>query len=91
MLLSIIDPSLLHSYKFKLEDGAEIKPYIPLLNNRVYDTKFESQFYTISDANKVSVLFLSIVVKYSQNLTNGVYRWVLCLHLVVFSDFLENL
>ncbi|KMT16382.1 hypothetical protein BVRB_3g055270 [Beta vulgaris subsp. vulgaris] len=40
------------TYKFKLEDGAEIKPYIPLLNNRVYDTKFESQFYTISDANK---------------------------------------
>ncbi|XP_021765110.1 tripeptidyl-peptidase 2-like [Chenopodium quinoa] len=40
------------TYKFKLEDGAEIKPYIPLLNNRVYDTKFESQFYMISDANK---------------------------------------
>ncbi|KAL2920688.1 Tripeptidyl-peptidase 2 [Bienertia sinuspersici] len=40
------------TYKFKLEDGAEIEPYIPLLNNRVYDTKFESQFYMISDANK---------------------------------------
>ncbi|XP_074282195.1 tripeptidyl-peptidase 2 [Silene latifolia] len=40
------------TYKFKLEDGAEVKPYIPLLNNRVYDTKFESQFYMISDVNK---------------------------------------
>ncbi|KNA22818.1 hypothetical protein SOVF_030530 [Spinacia oleracea] len=44
--------SLTLTYKFKLEAGAEIKPYIPLLNNRVYDTKFESQFYVISDANK---------------------------------------
>ncbi|KAG6716915.1 hypothetical protein I3842_04G072100 [Carya illinoinensis] len=39
-------------FKFKLEDAAEVKPQIPLLNNRVYDTKFESQFYMISDANK---------------------------------------
>ncbi|KAK9178803.1 hypothetical protein WN943_027997 [Citrus x changshan-huyou] len=40
------------TYKFKLEDGAEVKPQIPLLNNRIYDTKFESQFYMISDTNK---------------------------------------
>ncbi|XP_050154207.1 tripeptidyl-peptidase 2-like [Malus sylvestris] len=40
------------TYKIKLEDGAEVKPQVPLLNNRVYDTKFESQFYMISDANK---------------------------------------
>ncbi|XXG85157.1 hypothetical protein AAC387_Pa11g0297 [Persea americana] len=40
------------TYKFKLEEGAEIKPHIPLLNNRIYDTKFESQFYFISDSNK---------------------------------------
>ncbi|PRQ60108.1 putative tripeptidyl-peptidase II [Rosa chinensis] len=40
------------TYKFKLEDGAEVKPQVPLLNNRIYDTKFESQFYMISDANK---------------------------------------
>ncbi|XP_064990083.1 tripeptidyl-peptidase 2-like isoform X2 [Musa acuminata AAA Group] len=40
------------SYKFKLEEGGEIKPCIPLLNNRIYDNKFESQFYTISDSNK---------------------------------------
>ncbi|XP_019058062.1 PREDICTED: tripeptidyl-peptidase 2-like [Tarenaya hassleriana] len=40
------------TYKFKLEDGAEVKPHIPLLNNRIYDNKFESQFYMISDANK---------------------------------------
>lgn len=41
------------SYKFKLEDSAEIKPHVPLLNNRIYDNKFESQFYRISDSNKV--------------------------------------
>ncbi|XVE58530.1 hypothetical protein DITRI_Ditri04bG0176600 [Diplodiscus trichospermus] len=40
------------TYNVKLEDGAEVKPYIPLLNNRIYDTKFESQFYMISDTNK---------------------------------------
>ncbi|MBA0685284.1 hypothetical protein Goari_012955, partial [Gossypium aridum] len=40
------------TYLFKLEDGAEVKPHIPLLNNRIYDTKFESQFYMISDTNK---------------------------------------
>ncbi|XP_057424626.1 tripeptidyl-peptidase 2-like isoform X1 [Lotus japonicus] len=40
------------TYKIKLEDGAEIKPQIPFLNGRIYDTKFESQFYMISDSNK---------------------------------------
>ncbi|XP_058082097.1 tripeptidyl-peptidase 2 [Magnolia sinica] len=40
------------TYKFKLEDGAEVKPHVPLLNNRIYDNKFESQFYVISDSNK---------------------------------------
>ncbi|KAM0047332.1 putative tripeptidyl-peptidase II [Helianthus debilis subsp. tardiflorus] len=40
------------TYKFKLEDAAEVKPQIPLLNNRIYDNKFESQFYMISDSNK---------------------------------------
>ncbi|KAJ8437226.1 hypothetical protein Cgig2_012495 [Carnegiea gigantea] len=49
------DCILFNSYKFKLEDGAEIKPFIPLLNNRIYDTKFESQFYMISDSNKEAV------------------------------------
>ncbi|KAF5457840.1 hypothetical protein F2P56_021917 [Juglans regia] len=44
--------SLTLVYKFKLEDAAEVKPQIPLLNNRIYDTKFESQFYMISDTNK---------------------------------------
>ncbi|XP_075650428.1 tripeptidyl-peptidase 2-like [Castanea sativa] len=40
------------TYKFKLEDATEVKPQIPLLNNRVYDTKFESQFYMIYDTNR---------------------------------------
>jgi hypothetical protein len=46
-------PLNLYSYKIKLEEGAEIKPHLPLLNNRIYDNKFESQFYRISDSNKV--------------------------------------
>ena len=44
-------------YKVKLEDGAEVKPQIPFLNDRIYDTKFESQFYMISDSNKVFWLY----------------------------------
>ncbi|MBD4021774.1 hypothetical protein GUI04_22925, partial [Xanthomonas citri pv. citri] len=40
------------TYKFKLEEGGDVKPQIPLLNNRIYDNKFESQFYMISDSNK---------------------------------------
>ncbi|XP_027189528.1 tripeptidyl-peptidase 2 isoform X2 [Cicer arietinum] len=40
------------TYKIKLDDGAVIKPQIPFLNGRIYDTKFESQFYMISDSNK---------------------------------------
>ncbi|KAL3524283.1 hypothetical protein ACH5RR_017117 [Cinchona calisaya] len=44
--------ALILTYKFKLEDASEIKPQIPLLNNRIYDNKFESQFYMILDSNK---------------------------------------
>lgn len=51
------------SYKFKLEDGAEIKPQVPLLNNRIYDNKFESQFYMISDSNKVYHLFFTLIIQ----------------------------
>ncbi|KAJ3680504.1 hypothetical protein LUZ60_016782 [Juncus effusus] len=40
------------TYKVKLDEGASIKPSIPLLNNRIYDNKFESQFYMIADQNK---------------------------------------
>ncbi|KAF3433635.1 hypothetical protein FNV43_RR24738 [Rhamnella rubrinervis] len=47
--------ALILTYKFKLEDGAEVKPYIPLLNDCIYDTEFESQFYMISDANKEGI------------------------------------
>nr|XP_010918543.1 tripeptidyl-peptidase 2 [Elaeis guineensis] len=51
-------------YKFKLEEGAEIKPHIPLLNNRIYDNKIESQFYTISDSNKRVYAFGDAYPKY---------------------------
>jgi hypothetical protein len=61
MVFTIL-PLNLYSYKFKLEDGAEIKPHLPLLNNRIYDNKFESQFYRISDSNKVHFFSLYTVI-----------------------------
>ncbi|KAH0935292.1 hypothetical protein HID58_012409 [Brassica napus] len=61
------------TYKFKLEDAAEVKPYIPLLNNRIYDTKFESQFYMISDANK-RVYAMGDVYPESSKLPKGEYK-----------------
>lgn len=45
-------------YKFKLADSAEVVPHVPLLNDRIYDNKFESQFYVISDTNKVCALMI---------------------------------
>ncbi|PON90851.1 Tripeptidyl peptidase [Trema orientale] len=61
------------TYKFKLDDGAEVRPFIPLLNNRVYDTKFESQFYMISDANK-RVFAMGDVYPDSSKLPKGEYN-----------------
>ncbi|KAH1151951.1 hypothetical protein GYH30_045439 [Glycine max] len=60
------------TYKIKLEDGAQIKPHIPLLNDRIYDTKFESQFYMISDSNK-RVYSSGDVYPSSSNLPKGEY------------------
>ncbi|KAH7557647.1 hypothetical protein JRO89_XS11G0196700 [Xanthoceras sorbifolium] len=60
------------TYKFKLEDGAEVMPQIPLLNNRIYDTKFESQFYMISDTNK-RVYAMGDVYPSSSKLPKGEY------------------
>ncbi|KAJ9553504.1 hypothetical protein OSB04_017549 [Centaurea solstitialis] len=66
------------TYKFKLEDGAEVQPLIPLLNNRIYDNKFESQFYIISDSNK-RVYAMGDVYPDSAKLPKGEYT--LQLHL----------
>lgn len=60
------------TYKLKLEDGYEIKPHIPLLNNRIYDTKFESQFYIISDSDK-RVFAMGDVYPKSAKLPKGEY------------------
>ncbi|XAR53659.1 Tripeptidyl-peptidase II [Bertholletia excelsa] len=60
------------TYKFKLEDGAEVKPQVPLLNNRIYDNKFESQFYMISDLNK-RVYGMGDVYPSSTKLPKGEY------------------
>ncbi|KAL2334720.1 hypothetical protein Fmac_015933 [Flemingia macrophylla] len=60
------------TYKIKLEDGTHVKPQIPLLNDRIYDTKFESQFYMISDSNK-RVYSSGDVYPSSSNLPKGEY------------------
>nr|KYP62018.1 Tripeptidyl-peptidase 2 [Cajanus cajan] len=60
------------TYKIKLEDGAQVKPHIPLLNDRIYDTKFESQFYMISDSNK-RIYSSGDVYPSSSNLPKGEY------------------
>ncbi|GAB2265195.1 tripeptidyl-peptidase II Tpp2 [Dionaea muscipula] len=70
--------SLTLTYKFKLEDAADINPHIPLLNDRVYDTKFESQFYMISDSNK-RIFCTGDVYPESTRLPKGEYT--LLLHL----------
>ncbi|XP_027359339.1 tripeptidyl-peptidase 2-like isoform X3 [Abrus precatorius] len=61
------------TYKLKLEDGAQLKPHIPLLNDRIYDNKFESQFYVISDSNK-RVYSSGDVYPSSTNLPKGEYN-----------------
>ncbi|GMP24459.1 hypothetical protein CsSME_00001721 [Camellia sinensis var. sinensis] len=61
------------AYKFKLEDGAEVKPQIPLLNNHIYDNKFGSQFYMISDSNK-RVYTMGDVYPNSTKLPKGEYK-----------------
>ncbi|XP_061350960.1 tripeptidyl-peptidase 2 isoform X2 [Gastrolobium bilobum] len=60
------------TYKVKLESGAQVKPQIPLLNGRIYDTKFESQFYMISDSNK-RIYSSGDVYPSSSNLPKGEY------------------
>uniref|UniRef100_A0A2P2LLV1 Tripeptidyl-peptidase 2 isoform X2 n=1 Tax=Rhizophora mucronata TaxID=61149 RepID=A0A2P2LLV1_RHIMU len=61
------------TYRFKLENAAKVKPQIPLLNNRIYDNKFESQFYMISDANK-RVYAMGDVYPKSTKLPKGEYN-----------------
>ncbi|GMP24513.1 hypothetical protein CsSME_00001756 [Camellia sinensis var. sinensis] len=73
------------TYKFKLEDGAEVKPQIPLLNNRIYDNKFESQFYMISDSNK-RVYTMGDVYPNSTKLPKGEYNLQLYLRLRLTSE-----
>ncbi|MED6182811.1 tripeptidyl-peptidase II Tpp2 [Stylosanthes scabra] len=65
--------ALILTYKIKLEDGAEVKPHIPLLNGRIYDNKFESQFYIISDSNK-RVYSTGDVYPSSSRLPKGEYN-----------------
>lgn len=40
-------------YKFTLTEGGKVTPRIPILNERMYDSEFESQFYMLCDSNKV--------------------------------------
>lgn len=69
-----------------------MKPQIPLLNNRIYDTKFESQFYMISDTNKVLHQIIKfLVTSYSRKAER---TYVLSRNLVVRGSeliFLSNI
>ncbi|KAK7338633.1 hypothetical protein VNO77_19254 [Canavalia gladiata] len=56
-----------------LKDGAQMKSHIPLLNGRMYDTKFESQFYMISDSNN-RIYSSGNVYPKSSNLPKGEYN-----------------
>ncbi|KAJ8771482.1 hypothetical protein K2173_026659 [Erythroxylum novogranatense] len=60
------------TYKFKLEDGAEVKPQIPFLNNLGHDNIFESLFFMISDTNK-RVYAMGDVYPISTKLPKGEY------------------
>ncbi|KAH9326944.1 hypothetical protein KI387_007122, partial [Taxus chinensis] len=40
------------TYKFTVAEACDVLAHVPLLNNRIYDTQFESQFFMISDINK---------------------------------------
>ncbi|KAK1289335.1 hypothetical protein QJS10_CPB18g01565 [Acorus calamus] len=62
--------SLTLIYKFKLEDGAEIKPRVPLLNNCEYNIEY--LFYMISDSNKRVYATGDVSSKYVK-LQKGVY------------------
>ncbi|KAL2998848.1 hypothetical protein AAZX31_09G125400 [Glycine max] len=73
------------NYKIKLEDGAQIKPHIPLLNDRIYETKFESQFYMISDSNK-HVYSIGDAYPSSSNLPKGEYILQLYLRYMFLSE-----
>lgn len=48
--------SVICRYKFSLSEGGSVTPRFPLLNDRMYDNEFESQFYMICDSNKVRCL-----------------------------------
>ncbi|WVY96824.1 hypothetical protein V8G54_028975 [Vigna mungo] len=77
------------TYKIKLEDGAEIKPQIPFLNDRIYDTKFESQFYIISDSNK-KVYSIGDAYPSSTKLPKGEYNLQLYLRYNSFLTMHDN-
>lgn len=61
------------TYKFTLSEACDVTPHVPLLNNRIYDTKFESQFYMISDINK-HVLAMGDAYPKSVKLSKGDYN-----------------
>ncbi|GLJ21474.1 hypothetical protein SUGI_0396320 [Cryptomeria japonica] len=60
------------TYKFTLAEESDVSAHVPLLNNRIYDTQFESQFYMIADTNK-RVLAMGDVYPKATKLPKGDY------------------
>lgn len=70
--------SLILTYKFNLAEACKVTPRLPVLNKRIYDNEFESQFYMIADVNK-RVLAMGDVYPKGVKLPKGDYT--LRLHL----------
>ncbi|XP_024379679.1 tripeptidyl-peptidase 2 isoform X4 [Physcomitrium patens] len=64
------------TYKFSLAEGGNVTPRIPILNGRMYDNEFESQFYMLCDSNK-RVLSMGDVYPVGVKLSKGDYTLLL--------------
>lgn len=60
------------TYKFFLPEGGDVTPRLPILNERMYDIEFESQFYFLCDSNK-RVLSIGDVTPLTARLSKGDY------------------
>jgi tripeptidyl-peptidase-2 len=64
------------TYKFSLTEGGNVTPRLPILNDRMYDNEFESQFFMLCDSNK-RVLSTGDVYPPSAKLSKGDYTLLL--------------
>ncbi|KAG0562456.1 hypothetical protein M758_9G144800 [Ceratodon purpureus] len=64
------------TYKFSITEGGNVTPRLPILNDRMYDNEFESQFFMLCDSNK-RVLATGDVYPTSVKLSKGDYTLLL--------------